>query len=123
VTSASWKPLLEMPFPALTICPVQDSRWLGISQMIREQDIKNEIFSVFRQMPDSLKNILLGSILNKIKTTTNLFPKFGKNWFSKFRSFAQKSTSVKALVRLYLDRLYNGTSKGGGKLYINISLF
>jgi hypothetical protein len=114
VTSASWKPLLEMSFPALTICPVQDSRWLGISQMIREQDIKNEIFSVFRQMPDSLKNILIGSILNKIKTTTNLFPRFGKNWFKKMIDYVKKSTSVKALVRLYLDRLYNGTSTEPG---------
>jgi hypothetical protein len=123
VTSASWKPLLEMPFPALTICPVQDSRWLGISQMIREQDTKNEIFNVFRQMPDSLKNILLGSILNKIKTTTNLYPRFGKQWFKKLTDFVKKSTSVKALLRLYLDCLYNGTSKGVGKLYINIFQF
>ena len=26
VTSASWVPLRRMKFPALTICPVQDSR-------------------------------------------------------------------------------------------------
>ncbi len=51
VTSASWMPLKDMPFPALTICPLQDSRWTSVSKMMAELDPESKgAVATFRKL-------------------------------------------------------------------------
>ncbi len=58
-TSTSAIPLREFEFPAITVCPVEDSRWLGILDAIHDLDTDGNVLKVVKALPRQYHNHLI----------------------------------------------------------------
>jgi hypothetical protein len=45
----------EVPFPAVTVCPVVSSKWRGINEVLKKIDQNETIFATFNEMPQHFK--------------------------------------------------------------------
>jgi hypothetical protein len=94
--------------PALTICPVQNTKWLGIAKMLAKLAKPMQLQKYME--PDGLRylNRVLQSKMRKSQDHKNV------NYRNMVRSMALTNPIKLALIGTYLDTLYNGTH--GGKL-------
>jgi hypothetical protein len=116
VTSASWIPLKQIPFPALTICPVRDSRWLGVANILKDVDKSEHVFNAFEDLPDEVRSIMAVLIKDKVKKTTKLKNAWGKTtWLTTVSVLVKNNDAIKGLCNQYLDTLYTKESLGKPK--------
>ncbi len=104
----------SMKFPAMTVCPVRDSRWIGVLRMMKRNDPTGAgAIKVFEKLETQNKEKFLAIVLEMVKKRTHLY-RFGKiKWVKDALKLIYYNDDIRGLANLYLD-LYNTESADSG---------
>jgi hypothetical protein len=54
---ANSKPIGEVPFPAITVCPSTDGKWMAIAKALKNLSTTKQINELMKTLPVEFKNI------------------------------------------------------------------
>ncbi len=114
MTSASWLPLRRFPMPAITVCPEQNSKWIGIFRMLYEMDPSSKrVLGPIKLMTTEAK-LPLVKIIHSLTKKKSFALAFGApGWMKDLKKIVQKDDNAAILyLRLYEVVRQNGEKEG-----------
>jgi hypothetical protein len=65
VTSVTTKPISDVPFPAITICPPTNGKWMALAKAVEALSSKKQIYDFVKSMSKDFKLIVGKAFLSK----------------------------------------------------------